>query len=150
MKITRNDGSTDYAVLLPEDWKRLQGYSEKQNRKWDNNAHAYVNGNPNDLYVADGGQIDKGFLIAKLIKHAFKTYPKARVGRGTQLESQQTDEEISNDIYGLGNGEAVDTTTGEVIQTKENFGPAADTSAGVVVNPAETGNTESATNDDVF
>lgn len=78
MKITRNDGTSDYAVLLPEDWKRLQGYSERQNRKWDSNARAYVNGKPNDLYVSDGGQIDKGFLIAKLIKHAFKSYPKAR------------------------------------------------------------------------
>lgn len=129
MKITRNDGSTDYAVLLPEDWKRLQGYSEKQNRKWDDNAHTYVNGKPNDLYVVDGGQIDKGFLIAKLIKHAFKTYPKARVGRGTQLESQQSDDmEITDDIYGVDGGEVVDKTTGEVIQTESNFGPTADNS----------------------
>lgn len=151
MKITRNDGSTDYAVLLPEDWKRLQGYSEKQNRKWDDNAHTYVNGKPNDLYVVDGGQIDKGFLIAKLIKHAFKTYPKARVGRGTQLESQQSDDmEITDDIYGVEGGEVVDKATGEVIQTESNFGPAADTSAGVVVNPEETGGAGDAANDDTF
>lgn len=151
MKITRNDGTSDYAVLLPEDWKRLQGYSERQNRKWDSNARTYVNGKPNDLYVSDGGQIDKGFLIAKLIKHAFKSYPKARVGRGTQLESQQPDDmEVTDDIYGVESGEMVDKATGEVIQTESNFGPAADTSAGVVVNLEETGIVGDAANDDTF
>ena len=56
--------------------------------------------------------------------------------------------EINDDIYGV--GEVVDTATGEIIQTEENFGPAADTSDGVVVNPAETANTESTADDDVF
>ena len=65
------------------------------------------------------------------------------------MESQQTEDvEINDDIYGV--GEVVDTTTGEVIQTEENFGPAADTSDGVVVNPTETASTEGAANDDVF
>lgn len=30
MKITRADGSVDYAVMLPEDWSRLAGYSARQ------------------------------------------------------------------------------------------------------------------------
>ena len=84
------------------------------------------------------GQIDPGFLVAKCIKHAFKTYPKARVGRATQLESQQVDEtEITDDIYGVtGDGEKVDTATGEIIQEKQDFTPQTDTSAGVTVDPA--------------
>lgn len=138
MKITRADGSADYAVMLPEDWARLSNYSARQNTKYDYQTKQWVQGKPNALYTAQGGQIDPGFLVAKCIKHAFKTYPKARVGRATQLESQQVDEtEITDDIYGVtGNGEKVDTTTGEIIQEKQDFTPQTDTSAGVTVDPA--------------
>ena len=138
MKITRADGSADYAVMLPEDWARLSNYSARQNTKYDYQTKQWVQGKPNALYTAQGGQIDPGFLVAKCIKHAFKTYPKARVGRATQLESQQVDEtEITDDIYGVtGDGEKVDTATGEIIQEKQDFAPQTDTSAGVTVDPA--------------
>lgn len=138
MKITRADGSADYAVMLPEDWARLSNYSARQNSKFNYQTKQWENGKPNALYTAQGGQIDPGFLVAKCIKHAFKTYPKARVGHATQLESQQVDETvISDDIYGVtGDGEKVDTTTGEIIQEKQDFAPQTDTSAGVTVDPA--------------
>ena len=138
MKITRADGSADYAVMLPEDWARLSNYSARQNTKYDYQTKQWVQGKPNALYTAQGGQIDPGFLVAKCIKHAFKTYPKARVGRATQLESQQVDEtEITDDIYGVtGDGEKVDTSTGEITQEKQDFTPQTDTSAGVTVDPA--------------
>lgn len=138
MKITRADGSADYAVMLPEDWARLSNYSARQNSKFNYQTKQWENGKPNALYTAQGGQIDPGFLVAKCIKHAFKTYPKARVGRATQLESQQVDEtEITDDIYGVtGDGEKVDTATGEIIQEKQDFTPQTDTSAGVTVDPA--------------
>lgn len=138
MKITRADGSIDYAVMLPEDWTRLSNYSARQNGKYNYQTKTWENGKPNALYVAQGGQIDPGFLVAKCIKHAFKTYPKARVGRATQLESQQVDEtEITDAIYGVtGDGEKVDTSTGEIIQEKQDFAPQTDTSAGVTVDPA--------------
>lgn len=138
MKITRADGSADYAVMLPEDWARLSNYSARQNSKFNYQTKQWENGKPNALYTAQGGQIDPGFLVAKCIKHAFKTYPKARVGHATQLESQQVDETvISDDIYGVtGDGEKVDTSTGEIIQEKQDFAPQTDTSAGVTVDPA--------------
>ena len=138
MKITRADGSADYAVMLPEDWARLSNYSARQNTKYDYQTKQWIQGKPNALYTAQGGQIDPGFLVAKCIKHAFKTYPKARVGRATQLESQQVDEtEITDDIYGItADGEKVDTATGEIIQEKQDFTPQTDTSAGVTVDPA--------------
>lgn len=138
MKITRADGSIDYSVMLPEDWMRLSSYSARQNSKYNNQTRQWEDGKANALYTAAGGQIDPGFLIAKCIKHAFKSYPKARVGRGTQLESQQTEDHlITDDIYGVtGDGEKVDTTTGEIIQEKQDFAPHTDTSAGVTVNPA--------------
>lgn len=143
IKITRPDYSVDYAVMLPEDWTRLAGYSARQNAKYDYQAKQWRNWSPNALYGSrneDGTMaIDAGFLVAKLIKHAFKTYPKARVGRGTVLESQKVDEpEINDDLYGI------DTTTGEVKDT--GFAPAQDISTGVTVDPAaKTGD-----DDDVF
>lgn len=141
MKITRADGSADYAVMLPEDWARLSNYSARQNSKFNYQTKQWENGKPNALYTAQGGQIDPGFLVAKCIKHAFKTYPKARIGHATQLESQQVDEtEISGDIYGItDNGEQVDTATGEIItdrQPEQSFVPADNTAAGVTVDPA--------------
>lgn len=143
MKITRADGSADYAAMLPEDWQRLSNYSARQNSKYNYQTKQWENGKPNALYSAQGGQIDPGFLVAKCIKHAFKTYPKARVGRATQLESQQIDEtEINDDIYGItDNGEKVDPATGEIIIDKpqeQSFAPAQNTSAGVTVDPAAT------------
>lgn len=141
MKITRADGSADYAVMLPEDWARLSNYSARQNSKFNYQTKQWENGKPNALYTAQGGQIDPGFLVAKCIKHAFKTYPKARIGHATQLESQQVDEtEIPDDIYGItDNGEQVDTATGEIItdrQPEQSFVPADNTAAGVTVDPA--------------
>lgn len=141
MKITRADGSADYAVMLPEDWARLSNYSARQNSKFNYQTKQWENGKPNALYTAQGGQIDPGFLVAKCIKHAFKTYPKARVGHATQLESQQVDEtEIYDDIYGITDkGEQVDTATGEIItdrQPEQSFAPADNTAAGVTVDPA--------------
>ncbi|MDE7377502.1 MAG: recombinase RecT [Paraprevotella sp.] len=104
LRITRADGSIDYSVMFPEDWCRLAGYSQKQN-----------NGYANALYGMDQQgivHIDPGFLMAKCIKHAFKSYPKVRIGRGTELQSQQVDEQpqlSDEDIYG------VDPETGEVL-----------------------------------
>lgn len=112
LRITRADGSIDYAVMFPEDWCRLAGYSQKQNR-----------GRANDLYGMDQNgivHIDPGFLMAKCIKHAFKTYPKVRIGRGTELQSQQVDEQpqlSDEDIYG------VDEETGEILGQSQEAAP---------------------------
>ena len=96
LRITRADGSVDYSVMTEEDWVRLAQYSARQNRS-----------GANALYGVDQQgivNIDPGFLMAKCIKHAFKTYPKVRIGRGTELQSQQTEEreiEINDSLYGM-------------------------------------------------
>jgi hypothetical protein len=110
LRITRADGTIDYSVMYPEDWCRLAGYSQKNNK-----------GRANELYGMDEHgivHIDPGFLMAKCIKHAFKSYPKVRIGRGTELQSQQEDEpQLSDDeIYG------VDMETGELHQAPQPFG----------------------------
>ena len=120
LRITRADGSIDYSVMFPEDWCRLAAYSMKQNR-----TKANPNGKANDLYGMDQNgivHIDPGFLMAKCIKHAFKSYPKVRIGRGTELQSQQVDESqpLSDaEIYGVdpetGKAALVDKETGEVL-----------------------------------
>lgn len=91
MKITRADGTIDYAVMFQEDWDRLQAYSAKNNKQ----------GNANELYTSgEGNTIDPGFLMAKIIKHAFRTYPKVRIGKATTMETDHTEQE--EDFYSLG------------------------------------------------
>lgn len=92
IRIVRPDGSVDFAWLLEGDIKRLSGYSERQNF-----------GKANALYTSNGGQIDPGFLKAKTIKHAFKTYPKLNTkGQHTELETEQEPEAEQTAIdYGI-------------------------------------------------
>lgn len=88
IRITRTDGTTDIQWMLQDDINRLKGYSEKNNR-----------GAANALYTSNGGHIDPGFLEAKIIKHAFRSYPKVRTrGENTQVESQMEEEPIN---YGI-------------------------------------------------
>lgn len=128
IRITRADGSIDYSVMFEEDWLRLKNYSAKNNRRWDTSRNAYVE-NPNELYSSNGGGIDTGFLAAKCIKHAFKSYPKVRIGRGTELETQRADDPV-NDYYGV---EDAPATTADPAPA---FGAAPDPSVGVRVDPA--------------
>lgn len=144
-RIVRADGSIDYAVMLEEAWQRLSGFSAKANKKWDDNKKRYVDGDPNALYSSGfGGSIDTGFLIAKCIKHAFATYPKLRIGRGTAYQADVTPQPKDDDFYGI------DTDTpAEAPDAKaepETFAPPADTSAGITVNPADSPDSD----DEVF
>lgn len=127
LRITRSDGSVDYSVMLEEDWLRLKGYSGKNNRRWDENTRAYVE-TPNELYSSNGGGIDTGFLCAKVIKHAFKSYPKVRIGRGTELETQQ-EEPANDDYYGIKEEQPA-------MPKQESFAKAEDSATGVRVTPA--------------
>lgn len=102
MKIVRTDNSIDYAVMFQEDWERLSNYSGENNKYWDNTRKEWVK-KPNELYSSNNGKIDTGFLMAKCIKHAFKTYPKVRIGKGTELQSEQPeDSQLMDDFYNLG------------------------------------------------
>lgn len=131
LKITRCDGTVDYSVMTESDWKRLEGYSAKNNAYYSNGQRVE---RANDLYNV-GGQIDPGFLCAKCIKHAFKTYPKIAIGKGTQLESEVigngNQPETGFDPYG-----GMDDTAPQPSKEDESFAPAADMSSGVVVNPS--------------
>lgn len=91
IRITRLDGSVDFEHLTNEDIDRLAHYSEKQNY-----------GKKNPLYTSNEGQIDVGFLAGKMIKHAFRTYPKVRT-RGVQTITEEVIEKEQID-YGVDMG----------------------------------------------
>lgn len=128
LRITRADGSVDYSVMLEEDWARLMQYSAENNRKWNSQTRQF-DCKANELYTSRNGGIDSGFLAAKLIKHAFKTYPKVRIGKSTDLETQQapTVQQEVDDFYGVA------STAPAAPQAPADFADPLDTSAGVTV-----------------
>lgn len=129
MKITRLDGSIDYAIILPEAWKRLEGYSLKQNERGRRDKE---NAKANDLYTSGmGGSIDPGFLIAKCVKHAFKNYPKLPIGKGMVMQADIPETEEMPDYYNMDGGEAPQTPN-----EQESFAEPADHSEGVTVDPS--------------
>ncbi len=142
IKITRADGTIDYSVMTVSDWARLKEYSDKRNTYFDKKKNQWVT-KGNELYTKNGGQIDTGFLMAKCVKHAFKTYPKLNIGRGSVLESDVIEKQESNfDPYA-----GVDAAPQSQQERKQNetFAPQPDMSAGVTIDPADNGD-----NDDTF
>lgn len=137
VKITRADGTTDYSVMTEADWMRLKRYSDRQNGYRDRNTGEWVT-KGNELYVSNGGQIDTGFLMAKCVKHAFKTYPKLQIGRSMVLESEVVEQPQTQgqdqpfDPYA-----GVDAGQPDSRGREEDFAPQRDMSAGVTFNPAE-------------
>lgn len=99
IKLTRPDGSFDFFWMLPEDIDRLKEYSLKKNQKRDKDGNTY--GDSNALYKSNNGQIDTGFLEAKVIKHAFKTFPKLKLGQFSKLqeEAQAIDYGLDEPVY---------------------------------------------------
>lgn len=141
LKITRADGTIDYSVMTESDWLRLKDYSDRQNtRTTYENGQKKVVVNSNELYNKRG-QIDTGFLMAKCIKHAFTSYPKLKIGRGSALETDiiETSQETVFDPYNV-------NATQEQPQQEQHFAPAPDMSAGVTIDPAQ----QSDNTDDTF
>lgn len=97
MRMVKPDGTVDFAFLEQDDFLRLKGYSERKNK-----------GKANALYSSGPkGQIDKGFLIAKTIKHAFASYPKIKIGDFSKID----DPEPEAIDYGIEDTKAEDVTT---------------------------------------
>lgn len=131
LKITRTDGTIDYSVMLEQDWQRLAGYSGRNNRHYDKEHRQWVE-RVNELYTSDDGGIDPSFLCSKCIKHAFRTYPKLNIGKGTQLETTVADDTDPNfDPYG-----GVDMSGGDAAPVNESFAAPTDMSNGVKIDPA--------------
>lgn len=101
IRLIRHDDTSDYKVMALEDVERLKKFSK------DPNSKAWTDG------IA-------GMIVAKTIKHAFKNYPKLRVGEFTQLASNTVDTEAellpASDILdygiGIGNQQSLPEATG--------------------------------------
>lgn len=89
IRIVKPDGTIDFGILSLDDIERFAKASEKQNK-----------GTQNALYTSNGGQIDKGFLLAKTIKHAFRAYPKVQV-RGKFSMTEEDIEKQEDLDYGI-------------------------------------------------
>lgn len=83
--LTRMDGSKEYFWMLQEEIDRLRQYSNKKNRG------SAQEDRSNALYTSNDGQIDPGFLEAKIIKHAFSTFPKIKAGEFSVLSDEEPD-----------------------------------------------------------
>lgn len=80
LKITRNDGTVDYKVITDEDMKRFMAFAKKD--KEGNLGKAWTDG-------------IGGMWQSKVIKHAFKNYPKMRnVGKYTEVETNTIDADV--------------------------------------------------------
>ena len=97
MRIIKTDGTYDYFVLDQDEILRLKNYSGNANKYWDKDANRYIM-RPNALYgtAEDGSDIDTGFLKSKTVKHAFKGYPKLKIGAGGSLEADKDIEPVDN------------------------------------------------------
>lgn len=128
-RFIKADGTVDYGVMDLKDVERLKGFSERKNGA----------GKANALYGGGEKEIDKGFLMAKTIKHAFRAYPKVKLkGQFTQLEPEQNEEDKGFD-YELEEEDTpqvkqnnsspetvimtnhVDENTGEVIEVEDDL-----------------------------
>lgn len=103
VKIILPGGGYDYFVMDREGIDRLKTYSEKFSGKNGPNAlyGGVYTGNDGKEYFRD---IDTGFLVSKTCKHAFKNYPKLKVGIGAQLQADidtnQSAQEQKQEIFG--------------------------------------------------
>ena len=114
IKITRNDGTTDFQWMLEDDIERLKGFSSRANSKYENGQR--VAGAPNALYSSNKGQIDTGFLENKMIKHAFDSYPKVRTGDFSKLETNDAPDVID---YGLNQEDTDEPTSFGQVETDD-------------------------------
>lgn len=88
LRIVRNDDTVDFKVMTVEELEIIRKSSKTPNGPSWTNAYG-------------------GMFMAKVIKHAFKTYPKVRVGQFSALETQIEDVETEID-YSLDNGSDLD------------------------------------------
>lgn len=104
-------GGKDYKWLLEDDIARLMGYSARQKR----------DGKPNALYMSNQGQIDPGFLEAKTLKHAMRSYTKLRVSEYVRFEDEMDETETEDFTPEPENGPETVTYQGGGEEEEETF-----------------------------
>lgn len=105
IRLERNDDSVDYKVMSIDEVLKLKAFSKQQN------SLAWTSGLP-------------GMVQAKTIKHAFRSYPKMRMGDFSKKESdyvEDTPEVLPKIDYGL-NGHMPPPAGNEFEDTEETNG----------------------------
>lgn len=123
VKIIKPNDLIDYKVMDLDDVKRLIDYSIKNNSKYDYQHSAWITGKPNPLYGknGDGSDIDTGFFSAKIIKHAFKTFPRISIGDGAVMMADEEEIEVDKaKEYVEPFGENISQADGVKIETDVN------------------------------
>ncbi len=87
VRIQLPDGSSDFKWILEDDIERLKKYSIPNYGE---------NRNPNALYISENGGIDPGFLEAKTIKHAMRSYTKLRIGENVAFDDEPNADDPEN------------------------------------------------------
>lgn len=115
IRFVKPDGSVDYFVMDMIQMARLKEYSARKNY-----------GKASKMYGDEKSKtkVDTGFLIAKTIKHAFKSYPKVKLKGDftvleTELEEDPIDGAVNYDIVPDPNTEQKKETEHPVNTTNE-------------------------------
>ncbi len=90
-------GSLDFKWLLNEDVERLKKASTPKATQRNPNPQG------NALYSSENGGIDPGFLEAKTIKHAMRSYTKLRVGENVAMDDEIEQEDPIETAQPYGN-----------------------------------------------
>jgi recombinational DNA repair protein RecT len=104
--ITLPHDGRDFKWLLEDDIARLRKYSERDGK-----------GKANALYGSDAGQIDVGFLEAKTIKHAMRSYTKLHIGDNVALDDDMNE---ADNLRQADNGWADAPDVEESTKTEDN------------------------------
>jgi recombinational DNA repair protein RecT len=111
MRIERHDGTFECTWMDVSETERLREYSNKNNRGTDTDDKS------NKLYTSYNGQIDPGFFEAKIVRHAFDSYPAVKMGQFTVLESHEEPEAVID--YGI-QEQTIETTAQDVTNEPGN------------------------------
>ena len=127
IRIERHGGAFENTWVDVSEMDRLKGYSARNNSKYVDNGNGgkkRVDGDANALFTSFNGQIDPGFFEAKIIKHAFRSYPKVRTGEFTQLASQEelVEEPINYNLNSIPENTAARKTQNANADKYEAFG----------------------------
>lgn len=90
IRMVKHNGSIDYYIMDLPMMERLRLFSEKKNGQ----------GKANALYGTQTTGPDRGFIEAKTIKHAFRSYPKVKLkGQFSNLETEEIEDEDEVNYY---------------------------------------------------
>lgn len=116
------DGTRDYKVFDMQDVESWEKASNKKNKNKGANAlygWGWVGTGASAVYKKiEGGQIDKKFFEGKILKHAFKMFPRVIAEQDMQLPPNFVPDKAAAVRQGLDTSDLLDNTTEDVGYTE--------------------------------